>query len=155
VGDPINVSDMPPEDEKLQRWSGPQKWPKTIREARSWFDFDHEQFSVREQCRLLGFHGNGICYDPQPETQENLRFMHLMNEGNLRHFAGAAAERLRANLDAAVHKHAVLGLVFLTYVSDAYELRQRAFEAPPRDPGDDYRAHARSGTHQARRGDRR
>ena len=30
-----------------------------------------------------------------------------------------AADKLRANLDAAVYKHAVLGLIFLKYVSDA------------------------------------
>ena len=36
----------------------------------------------------------------------------------------SAADRLRANLDAAVYKHVVLGLVFLKYVSDAFELRQ-------------------------------
>lgn len=35
-----------------------------------------------------------------------------------------AADRLRANLDAAVYKHVVLGLIFLKYVSDAFELRQ-------------------------------
>ena len=34
-----------------------------------------------------------------------------------------AADKLRANLDAAVYKHAVLGLIFLKYVSDAFELR--------------------------------
>src|SRR6056297_3711057 len=49
-----------------------------------------------------------------------------------------AADRLRANLDAAVYKHAVLGLIFLKYVSDAFELRQRALEAQLRDPNDDY-----------------
>ena len=37
-----------------------------------------------------------------------------------------AADKLRANLDAAVYKHAVLGLIFLKYVSDAFELRQFA-----------------------------
>lgn len=35
-----------------------------------------------------------------------------------------AADRLRANLDAAVYKHVVLGLIFLKYVSDSFELRQ-------------------------------
>jgi len=35
-----------------------------------------------------------------------------------------AADRLRANLDAAVYKHVVLGLIFLKYVSDAFEMRQ-------------------------------
>lgn len=30
-----------------------------------------------------------------------------------------AADKLRSNLDAAVYKHVVLGLIFLKYVSDA------------------------------------
>ena len=36
-----------------------------------------------------------------------------------------AADRLRANLDAAVYKHAVLGLIFLKYVSDSFAARQK------------------------------
>lgn len=36
----------------------------------------------------------------------------------------SAADRLRANLDAAVYKHAVLGLIFLKYVSDLFAVRQ-------------------------------
>lgn len=36
-----------------------------------------------------------------------------------------AADRLRSNLDAANYKHVVLGLIFLKYVSDAFEERQR------------------------------
>lgn len=40
-----------------------------------------------------------------------------------------AADRLRANLDAAVYKHVVLGLVFLKYVSDAFDLRQEELRA--------------------------
>ncbi len=35
-----------------------------------------------------------------------------------------AADRLRNNLDAANYKHVVLGLIFLKYVSDAFEERQ-------------------------------
>lgn len=31
-----------------------------------------------------------------------------------------AADKLRSNLDAAVYKHAVLGLIFLKYVSDSF-----------------------------------
>lgn len=49
-----------------------------------------------------------------------------------------AADRLRANLDAAVYKHAVLGLVFLKYVSDAFDIRQQQVEAKLRDENDDY-----------------
>ena len=36
----------------------------------------------------------------------------------------SAADKLRANLDAANYKHVVLGLIFLKYVSDAFEERQ-------------------------------
>ena len=32
-----------------------------------------------------------------------------------------AADKLRANLDAAVYRHAVLGLILLEYVSDSFE----------------------------------
>jgi type I restriction enzyme M protein len=36
-----------------------------------------------------------------------------------------AADKLRSNLDAANYKHIVLGLIFLKYVSDSFEERQR------------------------------
>lgn len=49
-----------------------------------------------------------------------------------------AADRLRANLDAAVYKHAVLGLIFLKYVSDSFAARQREVEAQLRDPQSEY-----------------
>jgi len=48
-----------------------------------------------------------------------------------------AADRLRAALDAAVYKHAVLGLIFLKYVSDSFRMRQEEIEAALRDPGND------------------
>jgi type I restriction-modification system DNA methylase subunit len=49
-----------------------------------------------------------------------------------------AADRLRANLDTAVYKHAVLGLIFLKYVSDSFAMRQREIEAQLRAPKSDY-----------------
>ncbi|HEX8310014.1 MAG TPA: type I restriction-modification system subunit M N-terminal domain-containing protein [Chthoniobacteraceae bacterium] len=49
-----------------------------------------------------------------------------------------AADRLRANLDAAVYKHAVLGLIFLKYVSDSFAVRQAEIEAQLRDHESDY-----------------
>lgn len=36
-----------------------------------------------------------------------------------------AADKLRSNLDAAQYKHAVLGLIFLKYVSDAFDQRRQ------------------------------
>src|SRR5207249_10815992 len=57
----------------------------------------------------------------------------------------AAADVLRGNLDPGEYKHIVLGLIFLKYVSDAFdarraELQREAAEgADPEDP-DEYRA---------------
>jgi len=57
----------------------------------------------------------------------------------------AAADKLRGHLDAAVYKHVVLGLIFLKYISDAFQekhsqlLAQQSEGADPEDP-DEYRA---------------
>jgi type I restriction enzyme M protein len=57
----------------------------------------------------------------------------------------AAADALRNNMDAAEYKHVVLGLIFLKYISDAFEAKhaklgaQRGQGADPEDP-DEYRA---------------
>ncbi|HLH72829.1 MAG TPA: type I restriction-modification system subunit M N-terminal domain-containing protein, partial [Chloroflexota bacterium] len=57
----------------------------------------------------------------------------------------AAADALRNNMDAAEYKHVVLGLIFLKYISDAFEAKHaelealRAEGADPEDP-DEYRA---------------
>lgn len=40
----------------------------------------------------------------------------------------AAADKLRANMDAAEYKHVVLGLIFLKYISDAFEDITHMFE---------------------------
>jgi type I restriction enzyme M protein len=55
------------------------------------------------------------------------------------------ADALRNNMDAAEYKHVVLGLIFLKYISDAFEARHAELEAEkvqgadPEDP-DEYRA---------------
>ncbi len=57
----------------------------------------------------------------------------------------AAADKMRNNMDAAEYKHVVLGLIFLKYISDAFEemhaklLEQANQGADPEDP-DEYRA---------------
>ncbi|OPY48620.1 MAG: N-6 DNA Methylase [Methanosaeta sp. PtaU1.Bin060] len=57
----------------------------------------------------------------------------------------AAADKLRNNMDAAEYKHVVLGLIFLKYISDAFEERHSQLlqevdqGADPEDP-DEYRA---------------
>lgn len=56
-----------------------------------------------------------------------------------------AADALRSNMDAAEYKHVVLGLIFLKYISDAFEEQHATLEADhaqgadPEDP-DEYRA---------------
>jgi type I restriction enzyme M protein len=55
------------------------------------------------------------------------------------------ADALRGSMDAAEHKHVVLGLIFLKYISDAFEehharlVAEQASGADPEDP-DEYRA---------------
>ena len=57
----------------------------------------------------------------------------------------AAADKLRNNMDAAEYKHIVLGLIFLKYISDAFEekntqlVAEKSKGADPEDP-DEYRA---------------
>ncbi|MCW5622665.1 MAG: SAM-dependent DNA methyltransferase, partial [Burkholderiales bacterium] len=57
----------------------------------------------------------------------------------------AAADALRNNMDAAEYKHVVLGLIFLKYISDAFEAKHAELDADrksgadPEDP-DEYRA---------------
>jgi type I restriction enzyme M protein len=56
----------------------------------------------------------------------------------------SAAEVLRKSLDAAEYKHIVLGLVFLKYVSDAFQERREELEAAFSDPdGDRYKPDAK------------
>src|SRR4026207_1505113 len=72
----------------------------------------------------------------KPETGANLGF-----EAKL----WQMADGLRNNMDAAEYKHVVLGLIFLKYISDAFEAKHaeleadRAHGADPRAP-DEYRA---------------
>src|SRR5260370_17116112 len=40
-----------------------------------------------------------------------------------------AADKLRNNMDAAEYKHVVLGLIFLKYISDAFEEKHAALDA--------------------------
>jgi len=69
------------------------------------------------------------------------------NGGNLGFEAKlwAAADALRNNMDAAEYKHVVLGLIFLKYISDAFEAKhaelvaEKKKGADPEDP-DEYRA---------------
>ena len=57
----------------------------------------------------------------------------------------AAADALRNNMDAAEYKHVVLGLIFLKYISDAFEAKHAellglAAEGADAEDPDEYRA---------------
>lgn len=67
----------------------------------------------------------------------------------------AAADVLCNNMDAAEHKHVVLGLIFLKYISDAFEAKHAELKADkkssadPEDP-DEHRAVSIFGCRKAR-----
>ncbi len=68
-----------------------------------------------------------------------------IGNGSLEAKLWQTADALRNNMDAAEYKHVVLGLIFLKYISDAFEARhadletQRRQGADAEDP-DEYRA---------------
>ncbi len=49
----------------------------------------------------------------------------------------AAADKLRSNMDAAEYKHVVLGLIFLKYISDAFDERREDLKAAFTEPDND------------------
>jgi len=50
----------------------------------------------------------------------------------------ATADKLRANMDAAEYKHIVLGLIFLKYISDTFQIRRDELTDRFSDQNDDY-----------------
>ncbi|MCL4207662.1 MAG: type I restriction-modification system subunit M [Pirellulaceae bacterium] len=50
----------------------------------------------------------------------------------------AAADKMRGHMDAAEYKHVVLGLIFLKYISDAFEERRAMLEQLASDPASDW-----------------
>ena len=48
------------------------------------------------------------------------------------------ADKLRGHMDAAEYKHVVLGLIFLKYISDAFEERRAMLERKTADSSSDY-----------------
>lgn len=52
-----------------------------------------------------------------------------MADNDLQRTLWAAADKLRSNMDAAEYKHVVLGLIFLKYISDAFDELYRRLKA--------------------------
>lgn len=57
---------------------------------------------------------------------------------NIKKKLWAAADKLRANMDAAEYKHIVLGLIFLKYISDTFQMRRDELMHRFMDQHDDY-----------------
>ncbi len=57
---------------------------------------------------------------------------------DLKKLLWAAADKLRANMDAAEYKHIVLGLIFVKYISDSFQLRREELTHRFHDKKDDY-----------------
>jgi type I restriction enzyme M protein len=53
----------------------------------------------------------------------------------------ATADKLRGHMDASEYKHVVLGLIFLKYISDAFERRHGQLQSLVADPTSDYFVH--------------
>ncbi len=47
-----------------------------------------------------------------------------------------AADKMRGSMDASEYKHVALGLIFLKYISDAFEARHATVKADGEDPED-------------------
>jgi type I restriction enzyme M protein len=70
---------------------------------------------------------------PQDATKKNGNGANLGFEEKL----WLAADKLRGQVDAAEYKHIVLGLIFLKYISDAFQERHDALKQEPyADPED-------------------
>ena len=54
-----------------------------------------------------------------------------------------AADALRNNMDAAEYKHVVLGLIFLKYISDAFEAKHAELDAQRSEGADPEDHHVR------------
>lgn len=57
---------------------------------------------------------------------------------DIRRTLWAAADKLRANMDAAEYKHIVLGLIFLKYISDSFEAHRKTLTARFTNEKDEY-----------------
>jgi HsdM N-terminal domain len=96
---------------------------------------------------------SGACDLPCPFTKERTIIMAKATKAKNGMAANAGyeaelwrmADALRRSMDAAEYKHVVLGLIFLKYISDAFEAQHEMLEAEriqgadPEDP-DEYRA---------------
>ena len=74
----------------------------------------------------------------QTQTLLNQYHSRKMTSQELKKTLWAAADKLRGQMDAAEYKHIVLGLIFVKYISDAFDERRRQLAAMLADPASDH-----------------
>ena len=62
----------------------------------------------------------------------------MASEADFKQTLWKAADKLRAQMDAAEYKHIVLGLIFLKYISDTFVKQQEKIRQSVSDPASDY-----------------
>jgi putative transposase len=51
-----------------------------VAERKALVDAEHRSISISRQCELLGLARSSFYYEPRPETEENLRLMHMLDK---------------------------------------------------------------------------
>jgi type I restriction enzyme M protein len=74
-----------------------------------------------------------VATDEPGEPKKEARKKKEVAPKSLEQTLWEAADKMRGNLEAGEYKHVVLGLVFLKYVSDAFEERRAWLEAATAD----------------------
>lgn len=70
------------------------------------------------------------------EDQKKTKTTQNIRNGNFEASLFKAADKLRKNIDAAEYKHIVLGLIFLKYISDSFDVIYKKLEAEKADGAD-------------------
>ncbi|GIV56941.1 MAG: hypothetical protein KatS3mg040_1709 [Candidatus Kapaibacterium sp.] len=92
-------------------------------------------YDIAERTALTMDNLGGTCVtrNAQQRRDMNVRALRADNRDNadlgFKSQLWAAANALRGSMDAAEYKHVVLGLIFLKYISDAFEELHARLEA--------------------------
>jgi len=88
----------------------------------------------RKEIYCLGLNLNNMAGQEMKASYNNKA---KSNSSSLEHKLWQAADKMRNNMDAAEYKHVVLGLIFLKYISDAFEEHRGRLVRDSADPKSD------------------
>ena len=95
------------------------RWWVGVRDEKAWLLAVAVMESARE-CRYTGHLSGPRAADSATKRPRTIAINGNSNN-ELERKLWAAADKLRGHLDAAEYKHVVLGLIFLKYISDAFQ----------------------------------